>query len=90
MGGHRAGAGRGGRLRPERDGVRPDWKNQGLGSALLRPVIEECDRSGTPAYLEATCERNRLPYARHGFEDREPYALPRGGPAVFPMWRDPA
>jgi GNAT superfamily N-acetyltransferase len=71
-------------------GVRADRQNQGLGSALLRPVLEECDRTGVPAYLEATCERNRALYARHGFVDRESYSLPRGGPPVFPMWRDPA
>jgi len=71
-------------------GVRPGRQGQGVGGALLRPVLEECDRAGTPAYLEASCERNRALYARHGFEDREPYALPRGGPVVFPMWRAPA
>jgi GNAT superfamily N-acetyltransferase len=71
-------------------GVGPGRQNQGLGSALLRPVLDECDRTGTPAYLEATCERNRALYARHGFADRAPYTLPRGGPMLFPMWRDPA
>jgi hypothetical protein len=53
-------------------------------------VLEECDRTGTPAYLEASGERNRSLYARHGFVERDPLPLPAGGPTVFPMWRDPA
>jgi GNAT superfamily N-acetyltransferase len=71
-------------------GVVPGRQGEGLGSALLRPVLEDCDRSGTPAYLEASCERNRALYARHGFTDRDPLPLPGGGPTMFPMWRDPA
>jgi GNAT superfamily N-acetyltransferase len=71
-------------------GVDPSRQAQGLGSALLRPVLEECDRTGTPAYLEATCDRNRTLYRRHGFVDRPPLALPEPSPPMFPMWRDPA
>jgi GNAT superfamily N-acetyltransferase len=71
-------------------GVEPARQGQGLGSALLRPVLEECDRTGTPAYLEATCDRNRSLYARHGFAERAPLTLPDGGPTMVPMWRDPA
>ena len=71
-------------------GTAPDRQSQGIGSALLRPVLAECDRTGTPAYLEASCERNRALYARHGFTDRDAMELPGGGPTMFPMWRDPA
>ena len=71
-------------------GVAPGRQGQGIGSAVLRPVLDECDRTGTPAYLEATCERNRSLYARHGFVEQQPLRLPDGGPAVFPMWREPA
>jgi GNAT superfamily N-acetyltransferase len=61
-----------------------------VGSALLRAVLERCDRDGTPAYLEASCERNRQLYLRHGFTDLEPLPLPDGGPVMYPMWREPA
>jgi GNAT superfamily N-acetyltransferase len=71
-------------------GVDPARQGQGLGSAVLRPVLEECDHTGTPAYLEATCDRNRSLYARHGFVDLAPLQLPDGGPTMFPMWRDAA
>jgi len=71
-------------------GVAPGRQGQGLGSALLRPVLDECDRTGTPAYLEASCERSRALYARHGFVERDALPLPEGGPTIFPMWREPA
>ncbi|SFU00893.1 Ribosomal protein S18 acetylase RimI [Geodermatophilus amargosae] len=71
-------------------GIEPGRQGRGLGSALLRPVLAGCDRTGTPAYLEASCERNRSLYARHGFVERDPLPLTAAGPTVFPMWRDPA
>jgi GNAT superfamily N-acetyltransferase len=71
-------------------GIEPGRQGQGLGSALLRPVLKECDRTGAPAYLEASCERNRSLYARHGFVERDPLPLPEGGPTMFSMWREPA
>jgi hypothetical protein len=43
-----------------------------------------------PAYLEATSERNRDLYRRHGFVDREVLELPDDCPPLYPMWRDPA
>ncbi len=71
-------------------GVDPARQGRGLGSEVMRPVLEDCDRTGTPAYLEATCERNRTLYLRHGFTDRGILPLPDGGPTMFRMWRDPA
>jgi len=69
-------------------GTRPAWQSQGLGSALLREVLDRCDRDGTPAYLEATSSGNRRLYARHGFEVVGEIALP-DGPSLWPMWREP-
>jgi GNAT superfamily N-acetyltransferase len=48
-------------------GVRPDMQGQGLGSALLSPTLDRCDREGLPAYLEASSERNAALYERLGF-----------------------
>lgn len=70
-------------------GVDPDRQGQGIGSQLLRPVLERCDRDGVPAYLEATCERNAALYERHGFALVEKIALPGGGPPLWRMWREP-
>jgi GNAT superfamily N-acetyltransferase len=70
-------------------GARPGRQNAGIGTALLRPMLETCDNEGLPAYLEATSPRNRALYRRHGFLDGEPLGLPDGGPPMYPMWRRP-
>jgi GNAT superfamily N-acetyltransferase len=69
-------------------GTDPAAQGQGLGSAMLGPVLEECDRDGVPAYLESSKERNIDFYGRHGFKVTEELRLPRG-PRMWPMWRDP-
>ena len=69
-------------------GVRPEQQGAGLGAALMAPMLERCDRDGVPAYLEATSDRNRALYERHGFRARGDIPLP-GGPALWRMWRDP-
>jgi GNAT superfamily N-acetyltransferase len=48
-------------------GVYPDMQGKGLGSALMRPTLERCDRKGLPAYLEASSERSAALYGRLGF-----------------------
>ncbi|MCX5204294.1 GNAT family N-acetyltransferase [Streptomyces sp. NBC_00237] len=70
-------------------GVDPERQGEGLGSALMAPVLDACDRDGTAAYLEASSERSRELYLRRGFADiGEPLRLPYGGPVMYPMWRD--
>jgi len=69
-------------------GTNPAAQGQGLGSAALLPVLEQCDRDGVAAYLECSKERNVDYYARFGFRITEPLRLPRG-PEVWLMWRDP-
>ena len=61
-------------------GVAPDRQGQGIGSALMAPVLERCDREGVRAYLDATSERNKRLYERHGFEAEDPFAPPGGHP----------
>lgn len=69
-------------------GVEPAWQGRGMGSALLRPVLERCDRERMPAYLEASSERNRTLYERHGFDVVEEVRLPASGPPMWRMWRE--
>jgi GNAT superfamily N-acetyltransferase len=71
-------------------GVAPEWQGRGIGTALLRPILDRCDREGLPAYLEASSERNRACYERNGFEVRGELRIPGGGPPIWPMWRPPA
>jgi GNAT superfamily N-acetyltransferase len=70
-------------------GTEPARQGQGLGSALLRPILALCDRDGLGAYLESSSERNRVLYERHGFEVVEVFNMPSGGPSIRRMWRDP-
>jgi ribosomal protein S18 acetylase RimI-like enzyme len=69
-------------------GARPTWQGRGLGSALLREVLQGCDRDGVPAYLEATSVGNIRLYRRHGFEVTGEIPMP-DGPSLWPMWRPP-
>src|SRR4029450_12426595 len=46
--------------------VPPQRQGTGIGGALMAPGLERCDRDGVPAYLEATSDRNRALYERHG------------------------
>lgn len=69
-------------------GTRPERQGQGIGSAVMRPVLERCDGDHVPAYLEATSERNKQLYLRHGFEVTDEIQLP-DGPTLWCMWRTP-
>lgn len=69
-------------------GTDPERQGEGLGSALMRPVLEQCDRDGVGAFLESSKERNIDFYARHGFRVIEEIRLLRG-PRMWKMWRDP-
>jgi ribosomal protein S18 acetylase RimI-like enzyme len=49
-------------------GVDPRRQGQGLGSALLKHTLAECDARGDIAYLESSSPKNVPLYERHGFE----------------------
>lgn len=68
-------------------GTDPISQGQGLGSAVLRPVLQQCDSDQIAAYLESSKERNIDFYARHGFRVSGEVRLPRG-PLVWPMCRE--
>ncbi|UUY04011.1 GNAT family N-acetyltransferase [Svornostia abyssi] len=68
-------------------GTDPERQGEGIGSALLRAVLDRCDDEGIPAYLEATSPRNAGLYERHGFRTTGEIVLP-DGPTMWAMWRD--
>ncbi len=69
-------------------GIAPEWQGRGFGSALLRPMVERCDRDGVPAYLEATSPRSRALYERQGFAVVEELRV-KDSPPLWRMWRTP-
>jgi len=70
-------------------GVLPEWQGKGIGSALLSPVLQRCDREAVPAYLEASSPMNRRLYERHGFEVTEEFRFAEDAPPLWRMWRLP-
>jgi ribosomal protein S18 acetylase RimI-like enzyme len=70
-------------------GVDPPRQGQGIGSALLRPVLEMADTEGLFCYLETETEKNVLFYRRQGFEIAAEDDLPNGGPHFWTMRRKP-
>ena len=50
-------------------GTLPELRGRGIGSKLMRPMIERMDRERAPAYLENSKQQNLGFYGRHGFAD---------------------
>lgn len=69
--------------------VAPGHQGQGLGTAIMRPVLDRCDREGLPAYLEASSARSRVLYERLGFAFTGRTVDLPDGPHMWPMWREP-
>lgn len=68
-------------------GAEPQWQGRGLGTALMRPVLERCDDEQLPAYLEATSPRNRALHERRRFQV---HRAARGRPWVAARMADVA
>ncbi len=66
----------------------PTVQGRGIGSALLAPVLDRCDRDGTVAYTETQKEANVSWYARAGFGVTEEIRRP-GTPTVWCLRRPP-
>ena len=69
-------------------GVDPRFQRQGVGHALVGPVLARCDAEGQSAYLETQKEENLAFYARFGFEEIRRIDVD-GAPPIWLMWRDP-
>jgi ribosomal protein S18 acetylase RimI-like enzyme len=70
-------------------GTDPSSQGKGVGSAVIAPVLARCDEQGIGAYLESSKEKNLAFYNRHGFEVTRELRIPRGGPPIWLMWREP-
>jgi predicted N-acetyltransferase YhbS len=70
-------------------GTDPAHQGKGIGGALQRVVLDRCDREGVPAYLESSKESNVPYYERFGWRVTSELTLPKGGPTLYLMWREP-
>lgn len=70
-------------------GVDPQRQSQGIGGALLRPVLERADAEGLPCYLETANPRAMRLYQHHGFDVRAERKIPQSGPRMWGMVREP-
>jgi len=69
-------------------GTEPEAQGRGLGTALLQPILERCDKHRATACLESSKQSNIPFYQRQGFEVTGEISIP-GGPTVWPMLRRP-
>lgn len=68
-------------------GVRGPARGQGLGGALLDPILAECDAAGRAVYLENSKPANHGFYASRGFETQAVFHAADGAPPLEAMWR---
>jgi predicted N-acetyltransferase YhbS len=72
-------------------GVVPHRQREGLGTAVLQPVLEQLDHTGTPACLETSSAGNVAFYGTLGFTALAHLdELPAGAPETWVLWRPPA
>jgi ribosomal protein S18 acetylase RimI-like enzyme len=69
--------------------VVPEMQGKGLGSALMQPILDLCNREGIPAYLETETESNVSFYSRKGFNVRQEILTSDGKSKVWTMFREP-
>ena len=69
--------------------VRPGRQRQRTGTTLLTARHATLDIDGTPAFLHASGPDSRRLYLRHGYADSGPRIDLTGGPALYPMRRQP-
>jgi ribosomal protein S18 acetylase RimI-like enzyme len=69
--------------------VDPNQKAQGIGTALMRPLLAQADAERMPVYLETHDERNVRYYQRHGFNLLRTTCIPKHGLPIWCMLREP-
>lgn len=67
--------------------VDPKHQGKGFASSLVKPVLEELDRTKTDCYLETTGEKNASMYEHFGFKTLEINTLPGTDLKLWAMYR---
>jgi ribosomal protein S18 acetylase RimI-like enzyme len=70
--------------------VDPRKKVQGIGSALMQPVLAQANVQKMPIYLETHDEKNVRYYQKHGFELLYTTRIPKYELPIWCMMREPA
>jgi ribosomal protein S18 acetylase RimI-like enzyme len=70
-------------------GADPQHQGSGLGSALVRHVLDDPAHAHEAAYLETLSAGNVPFYEQFGFTVTGEADVPDGGPHVWFLWRDP-
>lgn len=71
-------------------GVAPDYQGQGIGSALMQPVLQQADAAGQICFLETMNPHNVPLYQKHGFAIvSETRPVGDAGPVAWSMLREP-
>ena len=71
-------------------GVDPGLQGQGIGSALIQPMLAKADEQQVPCYLETNGENNVRFYSHHGFEIVHNATVVKDGPPLWTMVRSPS
>lgn len=69
--------------------VDPPRQGQGIGGALIEPVLARADAGRLPVYLETQAERNLAFYGKRGFALVSEGDFSRSGPHFWTMRREP-
>jgi ribosomal protein S18 acetylase RimI-like enzyme len=70
-------------------GVEPEHQGQGVGSALMRPILDRADADGLPCCLDTAHVRNVSFYQRLGFRVLVETVEPESGLRLWTLCRDP-
>jgi GNAT superfamily N-acetyltransferase len=71
-------------------GVEPSVQTQGVGTALIRPVLDRADERAVGCFLQTAAIENVRWYERFGFTVAASYRPTPSWPPVWTMWRSPA
>ena len=69
--------------------VDPDQKAQGIGTALMKPLLVQADAQKMPIYLETHDEKNVRYYHKHGFDLIYTTCIPKYQLPIWCMLREP-
>lgn len=69
--------------------VFPEFQGQGVGAALLKPMLDRCDVEQMPAYLLTDTEANVQFYQKYGFHVLWESGVDGNAFTAWGMWRKP-